>query len=98
MCNDQTTADAIVALAENMKTNLIRVIITIRTEAGEDREAVAREASAVASSLKRAGAVLAEPIAGQPLIVAELGRAELLRLTNDPHIICVSRDEPAAAD
>ncbi|WP_143747781.1 hypothetical protein [Mesorhizobium temperatum] len=96
MCNGRTPADAIVTLAENMKTNLIRVIIRIQGD--QDSEAIEQETSAFASSLRRAGAVTAEPISGQPLVVAELAKDELLRLADDPRIVCVTRDEPEAAD
>lgn len=94
-CGGTTLEAALAALAEEMQLSVIRVQIRTKSD-GQDRAAIDRTTRAVAAALMRAGAYAAEPIEGQPLIVAELGKQQLLDLARDERIACVTRDSPEA--
>ncbi len=54
------------------------------------------DAEAVGRGLREQGALSAEPIAGQPLSVVEIGTTALPGLATDPRILCIHEDRPEA--
>ncbi|WP_088360669.1 MULTISPECIES: hypothetical protein [Rhodomicrobium] len=93
---DAGLESSLAALARGMGAPLIRVQIKTKVGEGQDRAAIDRTTQSLAAALKQAGAHTADPIDGQPLLVAELGKQQLLRLAQDPRIACVTPDLPDA--
>ena len=97
MCNGRTPESAAAELTKNLGSKVLRVIITVRMTGGADRAAIDREAHSVAEMLKSAGAYMAAPIEGQPLVVAEINRDILPRVAMEPRVACIVSDQPEKA-
>jgi hypothetical protein len=91
MCDGRTAQAAAAELAVSAGAKVVRVLIRLKTS--PDRAAMDRESGALAATLKQAGAY-AEPIGGQPLVVAELDKDRLVEVAKDPRIACITRDVP----
>jgi hypothetical protein len=97
MCNGLTAERAAAELVRTLRTKIARVLITVKTADTPDRAAIDRLTMSVAEMLKRAGAYSAEPIGGQPIVVAELDRDRLVEVARDPRIACIRSDTPDRA-
>jgi len=71
-----------------------RFIVTVRSSEAEATAAIDRRTDQLAADLRQAGALMAEPIAGQPLVVVEVRGSQLRELAEDPRIACIERDTP----
>jgi hypothetical protein len=97
MCDGRTAQSAAAELAASSGPKVVRVLIKLKTPGGADRAALDRDSSALAETLKRAGAYSAAPIGGQPLVVAELDKERLVEVAKDPRVACITQDVPGKA-
>jgi hypothetical protein len=98
MCDGRTPESVAAELIKkNLGSKVLRVIITVRMTGGADRAAIDRETHSVAEMLKSAGAYMAAPIEGQPLVVAEIDRDILPRVAMEPRVACIVSDQPEKA-
>ena len=97
MCDGRTAQSAAAELAMSPGPKVVRVLIKLKTPGGADRAALDRDSSALAETLKRAGAYSAAPIGGQPLVVAELDKERLVEVAKDPRVACITQDVPGKA-
>jgi hypothetical protein len=93
-CNSLSPENMAAELAKNSGMKVLRVIITVRMAGAGDRAPIDQETRSFAEMLKEAGAYIASPIEGQPLVVVELDREVLLRVATDPRVGCISSDQP----
>jgi|SRR4051812_39264433 len=92
MCKDATAESAAAELARNSQSKILRVLIRVKMADAQNRAAIDRETRAVADMIKQGGAYLAEPIHGQPLVVAEVSKEHLLDVAKDRRIVCITAD------
>jgi len=71
-----------------------RFILTVRSSEAEATFAIDRRTDQLAADLRQAGALMAQPIVGQPLLVVEVRGSQLRELAGDPRIVCIERDTP----
>ena len=94
MCNGRTAESAAAELTRNLPSKIVRVLVRLKVADGKDRNAIEREARDLAETFKQSGAYIAEPIAGQPLVVAEFDKGRLVSVAKDPRIACITSDVP----
>ena len=93
-CAATSLEAAVGRLQDDLGDAVGRFIVTIRSSPAEARGAIDARTGEVAAALRQAGALMAEPIAGQPLVVVEVEGSQLPELVKDPRIVCIERDTP----
>jgi hypothetical protein len=93
-CAATSLEAAVGRLRDDLGDAVGRFIVTIRSSPAETRGAIEARTGELATALRQAGALMAEPIAGQPLVVVEVRGSQLPQLAEDPGIVCIERDTP----
>jgi hypothetical protein len=89
MCKGRTAEATATELMNRLSSPIVRVLVKVKGD-GQDRAALDR----LAAALRQDGALLAEPIGGQPLVVVEIDRGRLPHLAQHPQIACIAEDVP----
>jgi len=95
-CNGRTVEAAAAELMSRSTSPMVRVLVTLLKTEAQDRAALDSETARMADVFHQDGAILAEPISGQPLVVVEIDRNLLLRLAQHPQVACIAEDAPNA--
>jgi hypothetical protein len=93
-CAGTNLEAAVGRLQDDLGDAVGRFIVTVRSSPAERPSAIRARTGETAAALRQAGALIAEPIAGQPLIVVEARGSRLPQLAEDPRIVCIQRDTP----
>jgi len=96
MCNGDTVEAVAAELASRSTLLVVRVLVTLQQAKAQDRVALDLETTLMADVFLQEGALLAEPISGQPLVVVEIDRSLLPRLARHPQVACVAEDALSA--
>ncbi|MCL2876426.1 MAG: hypothetical protein FWF12_09110 [Betaproteobacteria bacterium] len=96
MCNGRTVEAVAAELMSRSTSPMVRVLVTLLKTETQDRVALDSETALMADTFRQNGAVLAEPISGQPLVVVEIDRNLLLHLAQHPQVACIAEDTPGA--
>src|SRR5262249_21001425 len=83
MCNARTTEAMAAELMNRLSSPVVRVLVKLKVD-GQDRAALDHATATLAASLRHDGALVAEPIDGQPLVVVEIDRDRLPELARHP--------------
>jgi hypothetical protein len=91
MCKGRTAEATATELMNRLSSPIVRVLVKLKG-GGQDRVALDHETARLAAAFRQDGALVAEPIGGQPLVVVEIRREQLLRLTRQPAVACIAED------
>jgi hypothetical protein len=94
MCKGRTAEATATELMNRLSSPIVRVLVRLKggEGGGQDRAALDHDTAQLAAALRQEGALLAEPIDGQPLVVVEIGRDQLPRLARHPQVACIAED------
>jgi hypothetical protein len=91
MCKGRTAEAMATELMNRLSSPLVRVLVKLKGE-GQDRGTLDHDTARLAAALRQDGALVAEPIGGQPLVVVEIDRNRLPDLARHPQVACITED------
>jgi hypothetical protein len=91
MCKGRTAEATATELMNRLSSPIVRVLVKLKGD-GQDRATLDHDTARLAAALRQDGALLAEPIGGQPLVVVEIDRDRLPRLARHAQVACIAED------